>query len=142
LLAHRPGKRAASEHGVVSPLVDIGACKADVRELARRMDLAVAERPASPCLSSRIAYGLHITPERLERVAQAEEFLKSLGFPNLRVRLHDAIARIEVPPNDLRRAVEHAAAITERLRALGFIYVTLDLAGLRSGSLLEVVRSP
>jgi uncharacterized protein len=136
---HRPGKRAADELGVISPLVDVGASKDDVRELARRLELPVAERPASPCLSSRIAYGVSVTPERLERVGQAEAFLRGLGFQDLRVRLHDRIARIEVPKHELARAVDNAEAIATALRDLGFTYVTLDLAGLRSGSLLEVI---
>jgi uncharacterized protein len=136
---HRPGKRAADELGVISPLVDVGASKEDVRELARRLELPVAERPASPCLSSRIAYGVSVTAERLERIGQAETVLRELGFVDLRVRLHDHIARIEVPKGELGRAVENAEAIATALHGLGFTYVTLDLAGLRSGSLLEVV---
>jgi len=136
---HRPGKRAADELGVISPLVEVGASKEDVRQLARRLELSVAERPPSPCLSSRIAYGVDVTEERLERIGRAEAFLRELGFIDLRVRLHDHIARIEVPKSELERAVENAEAITAALRDLGFTYVTLDLAGLRSGSLLEIV---
>ncbi len=137
---HRPGRRAAAELAVRSPLVDAGATKADVRAIARRLGLANAERPSSPCLSSRIAYGVSVTPERLARIGRAEALLRELGFRELRVRLHDGIARIEVPRAELARAVEHADAITRDLKALGFVYVTLDLAGLRSGSLLEVLR--
>lgn len=136
---HRPGKRAADERGVVSPLLEIGATKEDVRAMARRLGLSNAERPASPCLSSRIAYGVRVTAGRLERVGRAEAFLRTLGFADLRVRLHDQIARIEVPKQDLARAVEHAEAISQALRSFGFTYVTLDLRGLRSGSLLEVL---
>jgi pyridinium-3,5-biscarboxylic acid mononucleotide sulfurtransferase len=139
LAGHRPGKRAADEHAVVSPLVDARATKADVRAIARRLGLSNAERPSSPCLSSRIAYGITVTPDRLSRVGRAEQALRTLGFAEVRVRLHDTIARIEVPKHDLARALEHAATITRELKALGFVYVTLDLVGLRSGSLLEAV---
>ncbi|MEE8409257.1 MAG: ATP-dependent sacrificial sulfur transferase LarE [Myxococcota bacterium] len=136
---HRPGKRAADEYGVISPLVDVGATKEDVRAIATRLDLSNAQRPASPCLSSRIAYGVRVTPERLERVGRAEACLRSLGFSDFRVRLHDSIARIEVPTRELKRAVDNAETITRALREAGFTYVTLDLMGLRSGSLLEVM---
>ncbi|OGQ92083.1 MAG: TIGR00268 family protein [Deltaproteobacteria bacterium RIFOXYA12_FULL_58_15] len=139
LHGHRPGKRAADENRVRSPLVDVGATKNDVRAIARRLNLAVAERPASPCLSSRIAYGVNVTVERLTRVGRAEAVLRALGFSDLRVRLHDNIARIEVPKTELAKAVANAAQIHADLKDLGFIYVTLDLGGLRSGSLLEVL---
>jgi pyridinium-3,5-biscarboxylic acid mononucleotide sulfurtransferase len=142
LQGHRPGKRAAVERGVRSPLAEIGATKASVRALARSLGVAGADRPASPCLSSRIAYGVPVTAERLTRVGRAEAILKSLGFCELRVRLHDSIARIEVPKAELGRAVTNADTILRELKALGFTYVTLDLAGLRSGSLLEVLREP
>lgn len=142
LAGHRPGKRAGDDLSVISPLVDVGATKPTVRAIAARLGLPNAERPSQPCLSSRIAYGVHVTPERLSRVDRAEAFLKSLGFAEVRVRLHDAIARVEVPTRDLLRAVEHAALISKELKAMGFVYVTLDLAGLRSGSLLEVLQDP
>ena len=125
---------------MVSPLVELNARKADIRALADALGLVNAQRPAQPCLSSRIAYGVSVTPERLSRVGEAELFLKELGLTEVRVRLHDAIARVEVPKRQLAVAVEHAAEITARLKALGFTYVTLDLAGLRSGSLLEVLQ--
>jgi uncharacterized protein len=139
---HRPGHRAAREHDVLSPLLEAGAGKTAVRALARRLGLPDADRPASPCLSSRIAYGVAVTGERLRRVGAAEVFLRSLGFTDVRVRLHDAIARVEVPPADIPLAVEHHAAIDAHLRELGFTYVTLDLRGLRSGSLLEIIDAP
>ena len=141
LAGHRPGHRAAVAHGVVSPLVEVGAGKRDVREMARRIGLPNAERPSSPCLSSRIAYGVRVTPARLDRVGRAEAFLRTLGFSDVRVRLHDAIARVEVPRGELGRAIEHAEDIRGQLRSLGFTYVTLDLGGLRSGSLLEVLEA-
>jgi pyridinium-3,5-biscarboxylic acid mononucleotide sulfurtransferase len=142
LAGHRPGKRAADELGVRSPLAELGATKAEVRALARRLGIANADRPASPCLSSRIAYGLPVTAERLSRVGRAEALLRELGFADLRVRLHESVARIEVPRTELTRVVEHAERIARELKAMGFTYVTLDLAGLRSGSLLEVLREP
>lgn len=135
--AHRPGKRAGDERSVQSPLVELGFTKDEVRRLAGHLGLANADRPSAPCLASRIAYGVPVTPERLRRVGAAEAALRAHGFRELRVRLHGPIARIEVPKNELARAVELAAAIHEDLRQLGFAHVTLDLAGLRSGSLLE-----
>ncbi len=141
LSGHRPGKRAADEHQVLSPLLEVGARKIDVRAIARRLGLTNADRPSSPCLSSRIAYGISVTPERLSKVGRAEAYLKALGFAEVRVRLHDSIARIEVPRAELARALERSAEITAELRRIGFVYVTLDLAGLRSGSLLEAVQS-
>ncbi len=140
LHTHRPGRRAASRHGILSPLVEVGAGKTAVRALAHQIGLPNASKAASPCLSSRIAYGVPVTVDRLTRVGRAEAFLHTLGFAELRVRLHDAIARIEVPAAELARAAAQAPAIVAELKRLGFIYVTLDLAGLRSGSLLEMVR--
>jgi uncharacterized protein len=140
LEGHRPSLAAAKELGIVSPLVEAGAVKDDVRQLARKLGLPNAERPAQPCLASRIAYGVSVTPERLGRVGDAEAVLKELGFARCRVRLHDDVARIEVPRSELARVVEHAAALQAKLKALGFTWVTLDLGGLRSGSLLEVFQ--
>lgn len=141
LAGHRPGFRAGEKWRVRSPLVELGFSKSDVRALARKLGLRHADRPSSPCLASRIAYGLSVTPERLRQIGKAEAFLHSLGFAEVRVRLHDTIARIEVPPPDLQRLLGHAAPISEHLRNLGFVYVTLDLMGLRSGSLLEAIRT-
>jgi uncharacterized protein len=138
--AHRPGLEAAKKLGVRSPLDEVGALKDDVRAIARRFDLDNAERPAQPCLSSRIAYGVSVTPDRLQRVGAAERILKEMGFARVRVRLHDEIARVEVPRRELALAAERAEDMVRELKALGFVYVTLDLAGLRSGSLLEVFQ--
>lgn len=140
LEGHRPSIAAAREIGVLSLLVETGARKVDVRALADSLGLENAQRPAQPCLSSRIAYGVSVTPERLSRVGDAEAFLKELGLREVRVRLHDSIARVEVPKKQLALAVTHAAEIVEHLKGLGFAYVTLDLQGLRSGSLLEVIQ--
>lgn len=136
---YRPGLRAAAEHSVRSPLVEAGINKSQVRDLARIWNLSVAEKPASPCLSSRIAYGVEVTAERVRRVELAEAFLKQqTGQEELRVRLEaDDLARIEVPLAALPELVDtaHRAAITAELRALGFRRVTLDLEGFRSGSM-------
>jgi pyridinium-3,5-biscarboxylic acid mononucleotide sulfurtransferase len=140
---HRPGMTAASEHGVRSPLVEAGLTKDDVRALARHWELPVWDKPASPCLSSRIAYGVEVTPERVGRVDAAERFLREeLGLRELRVR-HEAsdLARIEVPLAALPRLADGATRtrVVGRLRELGFRYVTVDLEGFRSGSLNAVV---
>jgi uncharacterized protein len=133
----RPGQRAASKHRVLAPLLDAGLTKADIRELARRADVPVWNRPASACLSSRIAYGLEVTPERLKIVEQGEEALRELGFRQFRVRHHDTLVRIEIAPEELPRALtaEMAVKFVAIFKALGFNFVTLDLEGYRSGSL-------
>lgn len=140
---HRPGMLAAQEHAVRSPLIDAGFTKADVRELARRWNLPVWDKPASPCLSSRIAYGVEVTPERVARVDKAERFLREkFGLGELRVRCEaNDLARIEVPPDALERLVASSARaqISATLREYGFRYVTLDLDGFRSGSMNAVL---
>lgn len=139
---HRPGLRAAAERTVCSPLAECGVDKSLVRSLARHWGLAVAEKPAAPCLASRIAYGTEVTPERLARIEQAERRLRQMGFPLLRVRLHDGeLARIEVPAADLARlaASPLREEIADAFLAIGFRYVTLDLQGFRSGSLNAIV---
>ena len=140
---YRPGMTAASEHAVRSPLIEAGFTKADVRALARLWDLPVWDKPATPCLSSRIAYGVSVTPERLRRVDEAERFLReACGLREFRVR-HEAndLARIEVPAGELSRFVEPETRrrISARLHELGFKYVSLDLDGFRSGSMNAVV---
>jgi uncharacterized protein len=131
--------QAAREHGVASPLIECGFTKDDVRALAREWGLPVWDKPASPCLSSRIAYGIEATVDRLARIEAAEEFLQHrLGIRNLRVRCEaNELARIELPREQVALAAtpEHARAIDEKLRELGFRAVALDLAGFRSGSL-------
>lgn len=139
---HRPGLRAARDHGVRSPLVDAGMSKADVRALAAEHGLPVADKPASPCLASRVAYGVEVTPERLRRVDAAEEAVRALGFDVLRVRDHGDLARVEVPVEDLERAAGLRDELHARLTALGFRFVTLDLAGFRSGSLNAALGPP
>jgi uncharacterized protein len=139
---YRPGLTAAAERGVRHPLQDACFTKADVRELARHWGLPTWDKPASPCLSSRLAPGLAVTPERTGRVEQAEAFLKGLGLRDCRVRLHEGeLARIEVPVVDVARlaAPDVRARLAARFRELGFRFVTLDLEGFRSGSLNELV---
>lgn len=149
---YRPGMQAAGEHRVKSPLIEAGLTKEDVRALAREWGLPVWDKPASPCLSSRIAYGLEVTPERVRRVDSAERYLRdALGIRELRVR-HEAndLARIEIPAPELGRLSDAALrnAICAKLHELGFKYVTLDLDGFRSGSmnavlpLVEITVSP
>jgi uncharacterized protein len=139
---HRPGLRAAREHDVLAPLADAGLTKSDVRNVAAALGLDVSEKPASPCLASRFAYGVRVTREGLERVERAEEVVRSLGFAEFRVRDHGDLARIEVPAAEVERAAAQRERLTEELSALGYRYVTLDLAGFRSGSLNEVLGSP
>ena len=136
---HRPGIRAMDEEGFWHPLVDAGLAKADVRALARRLGLSFADKPSNACLSSRIAYGEVITVEKLRRVEAAEEAVRALGFPVVRVRAHERVARIEVPLEDVPRLVEPGVAerVVAALREAGFVYVTVDLRGYRSGSMNE-----
>ena len=133
----RPGQRAAREHRVLAPLLDAGLTKADIRELARRGEVPVWDRPASACLSSRIAYGIEVTPERLKVIEQGEEALRELGFRQIRVRYHEEIVRIEISSEEMPRALspEMARKFVDIFKALGFKFVTLDLEGYRSGSL-------
>ena len=132
----RPGHSAARKHRVVSPLLDAGLGKNDIRELSRRAGLPTWDRPASACLSSRIPYGTAVTPENLRQVEAGEEALRRLGFRQCRVRHHGEMARIEIAQDELPRAltVEMAAEFTRIFKALGFRFVTLDLEGYRQGS--------
>ena len=136
---YRPGNRVMKVFGVRSPLAEVKLTKDDIRELSRRMNLPTAEQPASPCLASRIAYGLEVTEQRLKQIDQAEIFLRALGLVEFRVRHHDTIARIEVHPKDIEKITTEPfrSQIVEKLESLGFKYVTVDLQGFRSGSLNE-----
>ena len=134
---HRPGRIAASENGVRSPLGEIGLTKADIRELSLARSLETWNKPASPCLSSRVAYGVPVTIERLSQVERAEAFIRSFGFREFRVRSHGELARIEIAKDEMPRVADgdFFASTTEKLKSLGFKYVTLDLGGFRSGSM-------
>jgi len=136
---YRPGRRAAREFGVVSPLDEAGLTKTDIRALSHEAGLPTWDEPASACLSSRIPYYSEVTDEKLRAIERAEAELRALGFRVLRVRHHDTVARIELGPDEMPRALEPAvaAAIDRALRAIGFRYVTLDLRGYRLGSLNE-----
>ncbi|UCC96319.1 MAG: ATP-dependent sacrificial sulfur transferase LarE [Phycisphaerales bacterium] len=135
----RPGNRAAKVFGVHCPLMDAELTKADIRQLSRDVNLPTADVPASPCLASRVSYGLEVTEQRLKQVEQAEDFLRSLGLVEFRVRHHDTIARIEVNPKDIEKVTFEPARsrIVEKLKSLGFKFVTVDLQGFRSGALNE-----
>ncbi len=136
---YRPGLEAAAERAVRHPLIEAGLRKGDIRELSRRLGLESWDKPASPCLSSRFPYGTRITHEALARVAKAEGLLHWLGFRECRVRYHEQLARIEVAPAELPRLLdpEVRSRVIAELRSLGFLYVTVDLQGFRSGSLNE-----
>ena len=137
----RPGHRAAAEHGVLSPFLDVDLSKAEIRELSRAVGLPTADLPASACLSSRLPYGTLVTPERLSQVERAEEALRRLGFKQVRLRHHGDVARIEIEPSELPKALDPgmAKALVESIKPLGFRWVCLDLEGYRSGSLNEAL---
>lgn len=135
----RPGNRAAKVFGVHCPLMDAELTKPDIRELSKQVDLPTADMPASPCLASRISYGLEVTEQRLKQIEDAEDFMRSLGLVEFRVRHHDTVARIEVNPQDLDKVTAEPARsqIVDKLKTLGFKFVTVDLQGFRSGALNE-----
>jgi pyridinium-3,5-biscarboxylic acid mononucleotide sulfurtransferase len=139
---YRPGNKAAENHNVRSPLCEAGLTKEDIRSISRNLGLPTADVPSSPCLASRIAYGLEITTQRLRQVEEAEEFLRTLGFVEFRVRHHDTIARIEVKPENLVEILAEPTrqAIIEKFKVIGFKYITVDLQGYRCGSLNETLN--
>lgn len=141
----RPGRRAASEHEVRSPLVEAGLTKAEIRELSRERGLPTWDKPAMACLASRIPYGTPVTIENLSRVGQAEQYIRSLGVRQLRVRHHvlpsgDPLARLETDEVGLAALLPQREAITAHLKSLGYLYVTVDLGGYRTGSLNEALK--
>ena len=138
---YRPGRQAAREHGVRSPLDEADLTKDDIRQLAREAGLASWDEPASACLSSRIPYGQEVTDERLRQIEQAEQVLRDLGFRIFRVRHHDSVARLEIAKAEMPRALDSGinAKLVSRLKALGYQYVSLDLQGYRLGSLNEAL---
>ncbi len=136
----RPGRKAALERHVRSPLYDAGLTKHDVRALARHLGLPNWNKPAMACLSSRIPYGMPVTPQALRQIDMAESQLRELGFYQLRVRHHDTLARIEVLPQEFERLLELREEVVRRLRKVGYIYITMDLIGYRTGSLNEMLK--
>lgn len=138
---HRPGLKAAEESRVISPLLEAGFSKAQVRALAHHLGLPNADKPAAACLASRIPYGTQVTPQRLTAIERAEDALYELGFRGFRVRHHETIARIELPPDQWPRLLDEAtrSQVIERVKAAGYLYIALDLAGFRSGSGNEVL---
>ena len=139
----RPGQQAARQHHVLAPLLEAGLTKAEIRELARRADLRVWDKPASACLSSRMEYGRAVTPEALSVIERGEDALRALGFRQFRVRHHGEIVRIEIARDELPRALtaEMAREFTKVFTGLGFKFVTLDLEGFRSGSLNQLLSA-
>jgi len=138
---YRPGRKAAMQHTVRSPLIEVGLTKSEIRELSRNATLPTWDKPASPCLSSRIAYGTTVTIERLSKVDRGEEILREFGFREFRVRHHDQLVRLEIAQSEMERVMrkEVFQELAARFRELGFKYVTLDLEGFRSGSMNEVL---
>jgi uncharacterized protein len=139
----RPGRTAANEHGVRSPLIEAGMTKDDVRALSRRAGLPTWDKPASPCLSSRIAYGLPVTIERLSAIDRGEAIMREMGFREFRVRHHDELVRLEIAPAEMAKALsaDVVGEFARRFRELGFKYVTLDLHGYRTGAMNEVLNN-
>ena len=136
---YRPGRRAIAETGAVSPLVELGFGKSEIRALAKAVGLGVWDRPSAPCLATRFPYGSPVTRDGLEQVAGGERYLHELGFGTVRVRHHGLVARIEVVPEEIERLASLHELVSAYLRSLGFQYVTVDLIGYRQGSLNEVL---
>jgi uncharacterized protein len=135
---YRPGLAACAEEGIVHPYVSAGITKPEIREFARSLGLSFAEKPSAACLASRVPYGDALSPAQLARIEEAEEALQGLGFSQGRVRAHGRLARVEVPAAVLQRALDAAPLLVAALKAAGFVYVTLDLEGYRSGAMDEV----
>ncbi len=139
---YRPGRKAAAEHGVRSPLDEAELSKDEIRLLSRKAGLPTWDVPASACLSSRIPYGTEVTAEKLQQIEAAEDVLRDLGFRVFRVRHHDVVARLEIARDEMARALEPAIAehLTRELKALGYKFITIDIQGYRLGSLNEALR--
>lgn len=135
LHVYRPGVQALRELQIISPLAEAGITKADVRKMAEEYGLSVAKRPSAPCLATRFPYGTELSYEKMQNVEKGEEYVKTLGFYNVRIRVHEDIARIEVDSEDMIKLLEHREDIVSYLKQLGYVYVTVDLEGFRSGSM-------
>ncbi len=137
---YRPGMQAASEHRVRSPMVEAGLDKAAVRQAAKELDIPIWDKPAQPCLSSRIPYGTPVTLENLSKIEQAEDFLLSIGLREFRARHHDRLCRVEVGEAEMETAFQLRKEIVENIKKIGYLWVSLDLSGLRSGSLNDQLK--
>ena len=137
---YRPGMVAASEHRVRSPMVEVGLTKADVRTIAKILDIPIWDKPAQPCLSSRIPYGTPVTVENLSKVEQAEDYLRGLGLREVRARHHDRLCRIEVGEDEMDFAFERRKEIVSAIKKIGYLWVSIDMSGLRSGSLNDQLK--
>jgi len=137
---YRPGMVAASEHRVRSPMVEVGLTKADVRAIAKILDIPIWDKPAQPCLSSRIPYGTPVTVENLSKVEQAEDYLRGLGLREVRARHHDRLCRIEIGENEMDFAFERRKEIVSAIKKIGYLWVSIDMSGLRSGSLNDQLK--
>lgn len=137
---HRPGTKAAKEYNVRGPLQEADLYKSEIRELSQQMGLPTWDKPSFACLSSRIAYGEHITIEKLKRIDQSEQAIRAIGIRQVRVRTHGEIARIEVEPQEMQHLLEHYQEITAKLKEYGYTYVTMDLTGYKSGSMNKVLQ--
>ena len=137
---YRPGLQAATEHRVRSPMVEAGLSKAMVRQLARDLDIPIWDKPAQPCLSSRVPYGTPVTIETLSKIERAEDYLRSLGLREVRARHHDRLCRIEAGENEIELAFAHRQEIVANLKKIGYLWVSLDLSVLRSGSLNDQLK--
>ena len=137
---YRPGMVAASEHRVRSPMVEVGLTKADVRAIAKILDIPIWDKPAQPCLSSRIPYGTPVTVENLSKVEQAEDYLRGLGLREVRARHHDRLCRIEVGEDEMAFAFERRKEIVSAIKKIGYLWVSIDMSGLRSGSLNDQLK--
>jgi len=136
----RPGESAAAQRGAVFPLREVELCKSEIRSLSQAMGLPTWDKPGAACLSSRIPFGERVTAEKLSQIARGEQVLHRAGFRECRLRHHGVIARIEVPPHEIPALIAKSAHLIAEVKALGFVYVTIDLQGLRSGSLHETVK--
>ena len=139
---YRPGRRAVAETGAISPLVDLGFGKPEIRTLARALGLSVWDRPSAPCLATRFPYGSPVTGAGLRQIADGERYLHDLGFAFVRVRHHGQMARIEVAPDEIERLAALRVEVAAAFRSLGFAYAAADLAGYRTGSMNEVLSLP
>jgi uncharacterized protein len=144
LADYRPGRRAAEERGVISPFVLAGFTKRDIRDISKKIGLPSWDKPANPCLASRVPYGTRITEEVLEKIHAGEKFIRDLGFPVVRLRHHDELARIEIPAEDFPRVLKRGTLqkIAAHLKSLGYLWIALDIEGYRTGSLNRSLARP